>query len=334
MHSKDIEKAIYVKELLQCCCIYGIEAYAYYIGEVNTYKEYGYINAVCWNGEQFAEQRTDLPCFTEITYGVKTLMDKYFDEYSYIVKNTTMTDGLSPSKSQLHCHMLRSELMSYAIPTYHIRCYEDLLTFIRFVPNAILKPVNGAHGVGVIKIKSDGNNILYKNKSSEGVFSKDIFEDIIMSFDKSKDYLLEPYINILNSEGRAVDFRVLVTLDGNCEWTNVLTYARVGSSAVASNVSGGGSVNLAEVVLREMFPESYNEKLAEINDIGIKVAKLIAGMRNGVSRLGIDICFDTDRGHPYVIEANSVPGCDIIGPWPMLLMRAKYFKYLMKNYEK
>lgn len=63
------------------------------------------------------------------------------------------------------------------------------------------------------------------------------------------------------------------------------------------------------------------------------VVKLIDGMRNGISRLGIDICLDTDRGHPYVIEANSVPGCDIAEPWTMSPMRAKYFKYLMKNYE-
>ena len=144
--------------------------------------------------------------------------------------------------------------------------------------------------------------------------------------------ILEPCINIKNNEGKAVDFRCLVSLGGTGKWENVLTYARIGGSGVASNFSDGGSLNFALEVLEQIVPGQEEEKLDEINRVALDTAKLVQETSiNPVSWLGLDICLDRDSNQVYVIEANSKPGVKFVGPWPLALVRAQYFKYLLQK---
>ena len=187
-----------------------------------------------------------------------------------------------------------------------------------------------------MKLEVRGDNLYYSTPEGTGLLTPEVFLAYYADagYNEKHRLMLEPCLNILNDEGRAVDFRCLVSLNGEGKWQNVLTYARIGGSGVASNFSHGGSLNFAEDVLEMLIPGHGAEKLEEINRVALQVAEFVKNeSKNPVSWLGLDICVDRPSNQVYVIEANSKPGTKLVGPWPLSLVRAQYFKYLLSQTE-
>lgn len=319
---------------LQACYLYGVDAYIYPISEINTYRDKGYINAHQWKDGKLKNCQTDLPKYTEICSSSSNTAQAYPVDFRWLKEHTTLTDDFGLSKAALQQALLKSDLSPYAIPTFCFKTYSELCNLLRAIPNAIVKPAGGKKGLGIMKLLTLQGKTSYFTHNSSGELSQDSFDCYVTSMDAHNvnALLLEPCINIKNNEGKAVDFRCLVSLDGNGEWTNVLTYARIGGSGVASNFSDGGSLNFALEVLEQLVPGQGEEKLAEINRVALDVAKLVQKTStNVVSWLGLDICLDNDSHQVYVIEANSKPGVKFVGPWPLALVRAQYLKYLLQN---
>ena len=319
---------------LQACYLYGVDAYVYPLSEVNTYIDKGYINAYQWIDGELKKCQTDLPKYTEIYFSTSKLAKIYSAELQWLKEHTTLTDDFGLSKAMLQHALLKSDLSPYAIPTFCFKTYSELCNLLFAIPNAIVKPSGGTKGLGIMKLSTLQGKTTYSTHDSSGELSQASFDRYVASMDDRKvnTLLLEPCINIKNDEGKAVDFRCLVSLDGNGEWTNVLTYARIGGSEVASNFSDGGSLNFALEVLEQLVPGQGEEKLAEINRVALDVSKLVQETsKNEVSWLGLDICLDRDSNQIYVIEANSKPGVKFVGPWPLALVRAQYFKYLLQK---
>lgn len=319
---------------LQACYLYGVDAYIYPLSEVNTYIDKGYIHAYHWINGELKKCQSDLPKYTEIYSSTLKLSQFYPNELDWLKKNTTLTDDFGLSKTDLQQALLKSHLSSYAIPTFCFKTYSELCGLLQAIPNAIVKPIGGTKGLGIMKLSALQGKTTYSTHNSSGELSQSSFEQYIKSMDarRASALILEPCINIKNNEGKAVDFRCLVSLGGTGKWENVLTYARIGGSEVASNFSDGGSLNFALEVLDQLVPGQGEEKLDEINRVALGTAKLVQETsKNPVSWLGLDICLDRDSNQVYVIEANSKPGVKFVGPWPLALVRAQYFKYLLQN---
>ncbi len=317
---------------LQANYLYGVESYAFSYLEVRTYLEKGYINAFRWESGEFIKVRIDFPKYIDIPFGVKYIKQNYAEEYDWIKKHTILLDEQAIDKYSLQREMLTSELSPYAIPTFPLTAYDDLVKMLGVFPQAIIKPMGGTKAAGLMKLDKQDETICYSTRDCTGEFSRTVFEEHRKMIGEQVVFLFEPRLNILNDAGRAVDFRCLVALNGNAEWQNVLTYARIGGSNVASNFSDGGSLNFAIEVLEQMVPGMATEKPDEINAVALKVAKFIQSRSSLLScRLGIDICLDRNTNRVYVIEANAKPGTKFVGPWPLQLVMAQYYQYVLKN---
>lgn len=316
---------------LQACHLYQVEAYLYSASELKTFLSEGCLRAYTWGDGAPKQCLIDIPRYTEIYRGMYQILQNFPDEMRYFLKNTKLTDAFGLYKDQLQKYMLLGTLSEYAIPTFPIRSFDELLPMLRVIPNAILKPANGSRGLGIMKIKTKNEKTVYQCGKISGELTRDAFEHYFKEENKKSIvyYLLEPCLNITNYNGYAVDFRCLVSLGGKGDWENVLTYARIGSSEIASNVSTGGLIADAVNVLEELVPNQAEETLEKINRIALDVAELVQkNAKNPVSYLGIDICIDRDTKQIYVIEANSKPGLKN-NVWSLALVRAQYFKYLL-----
>lgn len=318
--------------LLKASYLYNVPAYIYDISDIKEYKRSGKIKVLCWNGGGYLGRNIDLPRFTEIFCGTESLFKRHPEEYAFLKSVTSFTDDVGLLKYELHRKMLTSELSQYAIPTLLIHSFDELMATSCF-PHAFLKPCGGRKAKGAMKLEYKAGKLLYSTPESSGELTRDFFTKYYANSGYAESVLLlEPCLNILDDEGRAVDFRCLVSLNGEGKWQNVMTYARIGSNNVASNIALGGGYCPAENALDALVPEHSKEKLEEINRIAIHTAELVKKeSRNPVSWLGIDICIDRPSNQVYVIEANSKPGMNLVGPWPLSLVRAQYFRYLLNQ---
>lgn len=319
--------------LLKSAYLYGVPAFLYNISDIFEYTRTGEITALYWDGGEYHTCKTDLPMFTEFYSGTSTIRKFFPEQFQWLSDNTIFTDDMGLPKFEFQMKMQKSELFQYAIPTIPVFSYHELFHATAGLSKAFLKPIGGRKAKGVMSLQPSDGKLLYATPEACGVLTEAIFNDYY-SADSSEgvQLLLEPCLNILNDDGRAVDFRCLVSLNGEGKWQNVLTYARIGGSDVASNFSHGGSLNFAVDVLEQMTPGHGEEKLAEINEVALMVAGFVQKESpNRVSWLGLDICVDRPSNQIYVIEANSKPGTKLVGPWPLALVRAQYFKYLLSH---
>lgn len=320
--------------LLKAAYLYNVKAYLYALSDISVYLETGKIPAVYWDGGAYRKCYTDIPKYTEIYCGLTKMRKFHPNDMEWLKNNTFITDDIGLGKLELQRKLLTSDLSRYAIPTLVIKSYFELLSLATMFPVSFLKPAGGRKAKGAMRLEYVDGKLLYSTPESSGILSAEIFQKYYSDagYHENARLLLEPCLNILNDEGRAVDFRCLVSLNGEGKWQNVLTYARIGGSGVASNFSHGGSLNFAEDVLEMLIPGHGAEKLEEINRVALEVAEFVQKESpNPVSWLGLDICVDRPSNQVYVIEANSKPGMKLVGPWSLSLVRAQYFKYLLSQ---
>lgn len=320
--------------LLKAAYLYQVPAYIYRISDIEEYIRTGKIFALSWDGGAYRDCYVDLPMFTEIFCSMAGVAREFPNEYKWLLENTYITDSIGLGKNSFQQRLLRSDLTQYAIPTVVIDSYEELQRTSIIFPTAFLKPCNGRKAKGAMKLQTKNGILYYSTPEGSGILTPQVFREYYSNagFGAKIRLMVEPCLNILNDEGRAVDFRCLVSLNGEGKWQNVLTYARIGGSGVASNFSHGGSLNFAEDVLEMLIPGHGAEKLEEINRVALQVAEFVQKESpNPVSWLGLDICVDRPSNQVYVIEANSKPGTKLVGPWPLSLVRAQYFKYLLSQ---
>lgn len=322
--------------LLKAGFIYGVPVYVYCISSIQEYIQNGVIEARCWENGSYHSCKIDFPKYTEIYCDTSGFKRNFPEQFKWLSEHTVLTDTRGLGKLRFQTALQASELCGCAIPTIPIRSYAELMASVKNLKTSFLKPAGGRKAKGAMKLTFDGTKILYATPENSGELSQTVFEEYYAAagYESNMLLLLEPCLNILNDYGRAVDFRCIVSLNGEGKWQNVLTYARIGGSDVASNFSHGGSLNFAEDVLEELIPGHGAEKLKEINEVALKAAVLVQRESgNPVSWLGLDICVDRPSNQVYIIEANSKPGTKLVGPWPLALVRAQYFKYLLSQEE-
>lgn len=320
--------------LLKAAYLYHVPAYIYELSDVVEYQRTGEIRALCWDGGKYRKCSVDLPKYTEIYCSITSLRQRFPQEMEWLANHTVLTDDNGLLKYDFQHRLLFSALSEHAIPTVVVHSYEALVSYAPMFPVSFLKPYYGRKAMGAMRLEYKAGKLFYSTPEGAGELTREFFLQYYAEAmnDGELLLLLEPCLNILNDEGRAVDFRCLVSLNGEGKWQNVLTYARIGGSGVASNFSHGGSLNFAEDVLEALIPGHGREKLKEIDRVALQVAEFVRKeSTNPVSWLGLDICVDRPSNQIYVIEANSKPGTKLVGPWPLSLMRAQYFKYLLSQ---
>ena len=319
--------------LMKACYLCGVDAYLFELEEICTYKREGYINAYRWTPKGYTACVTDMPKYSVYNFvvGVKSKVKSY---YQWLVENTIMLNTAGIRKDLLQKKMLSTDLANYAIPSFVTRSYWETVDMLSLIPKAIIKPLGGSMGRGILKVNKNENGLYCQTPEGEYLFTESVFSafESESGFQTNPQMLLEPCLNILTDDGRAVDLRCQTSLDRTGKWKNVLTYARIGASDVVSNISHGGSVTFAYEILEAFAPGHGKELLEEANWAARRTSEIVEELSGGaINCLGVDICYDRDSARLYVIEANAGPGFKIVGPWPLALARAEYFKYRLSQ---
>lgn len=325
--NKDFRAMLYIK----ACYLYGVPAYIIPVSEIDNYEKTGYMNAFRWSENGLEKVQTDAPRFCEYYASLNPLKKSNPEWYDWIKKNTILTDAFGLTKERLQIELMRSPLCAYAIPTYPVQSYQEIMSMLPLIPNAILKPADGSLGSGIMRLSYSNKAVRYSTMNGNGDFTETVFGNYLKSLDKGfTAFLLEPCINIRTKDDYAIDFRVQVSLNDFAQWEVGFSCARIGGNNIASNFERGGSLTTPELAFKSLGVNDAEKKSEEMHWLALEVAKLVQERsKSKVSCLGIDICIDSESKQLYVIEANSKPGGRIIGLFHLAELRAKYFRYLL-----
>ena len=111
---------------------------------------------------------------------------------------------------------------SYLIPSTTLLKSEELISFLKNQPRAVIKPLSGNHGKKVFFIEkteeqykvTEGFNIMYLKEKELNRY----FQPIIME----QKFLLQPFIECKTKNGLTYDFRLHVQKNGDREVGNHL----------------------------------------------------------------------------------------------------------------
>lgn len=299
------------------------------------------LSASIWNGRCFEECHIPLPSIID-TSG-KHFSKKNEPLYApgfitWLQSNAMVMEQASLNKRWLAQSLMGSNLSLYAIPTWSVSSYNELLNQLKLVKNALIKPNGGRMGMGVIKVKKKGNGeyILY-NSCGETPLTMESFQSYLDNNSASQlgnTVLVQPCLDFSFDDRHAVDFRLLRHRGFDGKWQVVDTYARIGASNLVSNVSQGGFIADAKETLTMIAGDKADVLYDEILQIGDELPQHIQQqLGENVYCLGIDIAVDRESLCPFIIEANTYPGTRF-HTYKLAEKRVQFYMYLLSQMQK
>lgn len=275
---------------------------------------------------------------SDVNLESKTIQAYFYENGSWIVKQTIFPDVVYNSKSQANSEedQIIIEALRFLIPftshpvgnkmnvlkmlgkskifasyfpeTIEVQNVNTAIAFINLRKSIILKPRNGRKGRGIIFIscKEDFYELTVDNKVE--VLSK---TELGIEIEKliPHIYIAQQYISSKNKTGNAYDLRLHVQKDGNGEWKICTIYPRIAPhDSIKSNISSGGATLYLTPFLEQEFSlESFNMK-RYLEVFSLSIAKEMDKIY-GVSfdELGIDIGLD-ENNKAWLYEINWHPG--------------------------
>lgn len=289
-----------------------------------------------WNGDCFETFVTNLPKFVDQISAIRGFSAQQVygpDLCKWVSANTKILSSKSFHKDQLMVAMICNGLGQYAIPSYIVYNYRDILENIRMTHPALIKPVRGKQGRLVYKLYEKNGKLFAEDRFGLQEFTEDFSDHYFKEINESfpGDVILQPFLDFRFDSDRVIDFRLLRMRGVDGSWEDVATFGRIGSNAVTANFHTGGSMIEADMALNLISPEHADELYDELMMLGQKLPKM-ADKYFGEKTfcIGFDIAIDRTSLRPYVIESNLTPGLRFI-EYQYADHRVNYYKYLLSK---
>lgn len=167
-----------------------------------------------------------------------------------------------------------------------------------------IKPRRGSLGLGIARVVRLGaGRYRYEARRRSKVTSlKGAWK---LARGRRGRFILQRGVQLLEDEGRRVDLRVPVQLDGDGRWrVPGMAAKRAGRSRFLTNLARGGSAHPArDVLVRHFGKVRARDLVAEIEHVALLVARTINARYPRMVDLGLDIGVDV-AGRPYLFEVN------------------------------
>ena len=292
-----------------------------------------------WNGGTLEKDvQIEIPTFLDSGGNVFSEKNaEYFDAgfLNWLHDQTTVLTQKSLAKESLAHALLSCDLSLYAIPTWHVSTFSELLNRMQAINRGFLKPISGRKGLGTCKIWSD-NRPHFTIRNIDGTFklTEEWFLTYLARNEKDglgSSVLLQPCLDFSLDESHAIDFRLLRHRGKNGVWEEVATYARIGATNLVSNVSQGGFIGDPRETLSVIAGDQADSLFDEIMFLGEAIPKLIQRFRgDSVFCLGLDVAVDRSTLRPYILEANTYPGTKYF-TCQLAEKRVQYYQYLLEQ---
>ncbi|MFF2888854.1 YheC/YheD family protein [Paenibacillus sp. NPDC057967] len=227
-------------------------------------------------------------------------------------------NGSLPSKPVVYDRLAEDTRLARHIPPTIRYAPERLKPFLAsHGGSAIIKPAAGMQGRGVILIRqglwNDALSIKGRTRSNRP-FERILpnlaeLSDRLSRFMGDSPFLIQPYLQLRDREGRPYDIRALIQKDGSGKWRITGEAARIGrSGSLTSNLHGGGEVMDSFALLSANFGKPMAERL--IREIHTISGHTAIRLEHGFGRFGelaMDFGIESD-GSIWLLEVNSKPG--------------------------
>lgn len=129
---------------------------------------------------------------------------------------------------------------------------------------------------------------------------------------RTKDYVVQQGIRLIEIDGCPIDFRFHMHKNGNNEWVVVGVGAKkAGKGSITTHIKNGGSLMTPEHALSKTFGDRAQEILQKSKNTAIKLAEAIEfHHKHLLGEIGFDLGIDQEA-QVWMFEANAKPGRSI-----------------------
>ncbi|WP_020615951.1 YheC/YheD family protein [Paenibacillus daejeonensis] len=226
--------------------------------------------------------------------------------------------GQLPGKLRVD-RWLRSEPDSRRLlpPSALLKDTTQLLQWLAAYPGGLfVKPDGGMQGRGAMKLSRSARGLPLllegRTRTNQSFRLSSLPENVmeqIRSIGGRGRYVMQPFLQLSDPEGRPFDLRVLVQKDGSGRWSLTGSAVRRGTAdSITSNLHGGGEAISAAPALTQWFgSERAAQLLPELTDVSLRLAARLEERAGRLVELGLDYGLDRS-GRLWLLEANSKPG--------------------------
>jgi len=220
-----------------------------------------------------------------------------------------------------------------------VKCSRDgLKEMLKAYKMVYIKPVVGMHGKGVMRVEQYGTSEgkrRFKFQNGKHIGRFDRYDDLyraLSEFMGRRTYLAQKGIHMLKFDDRDFDIRVMIQRNPEMKWEATAEIGRVAHpEKVVTNVHSGGALKPADWLLKPyMKAEQRRAFIAQLRELGLKVAHAMQKRFPGVRELGLDIAIDKNL-KPWIIEVNTTPDPYIFRKLKNKRIFEKVFRYYKFN---
>lgn len=230
-----------------------------------------------------------------------------------------LLNGRLPSKLAVYeCLRQDPRLAPHLPETVPFESADRLVEAVRRLGGGVMvKPAAGMQGRGVVRLRREWSSGLVQAEGRSGINrpfkvsfgSERELSRWLSDFMKQSPFLVQPYLRLLDENGRPWDIRALLQKDGSGRWAATGTAARLGrTGTLTSNLHGGGEAVRADALLWARFGKSRGERLLEaVHTISRRAASRLESGFGRYGELAFDFGIEPD-GRLWLLEANAKPG--------------------------
>ncbi len=226
---------------------------------------------------------------------------------------TRLLNGFQHDKRQMYDLLSNSSMLNHHMPkTSELDSCEVLKRYLVEYKKAIVKPVNGRRGKGILLFVAGRSKVLlYTNDvtSKPTELSLLEFNDYVNELILRDKYIVSTYIDSVRLFNRKVDFRVIVQkrdCNGNWDISCIIPYTGKQGGISGNHQVHGDYIQLTDVfdILGVRF-ESQRQRIVErIKSLGMEVTSELDNQHCNYVDLGLDIILD-NRHKAWLIEVNK-----------------------------
>lgn len=218
------------------------------------------------------------------------------------------------SKHNIYQLLRLSKAAPFLPETDHGLNEELIHLFLQRYTQVYLKPVNGSHGRGIIRLQKKSQvewQMDYGYHSSYRLQSYTSLKEMIQQATArttNRDFLIQRGIGLKTFHSHPIDFRLHVHRGGTGAWEVINCAAQAGvKGSVTTNPRSGGQFIPALAIFREWYGSMGETRLHKLGQIALDIASEVQQHHEGLfGEFGLDLGIDQNE-QVWLLEVNSKP---------------------------
>ncbi|WP_066394605.1 YheC/YheD family endospore coat-associated protein [Neobacillus mesonae] len=311
----------YLTEIAKSAKTFEMECFQFIPSQINPHTQRVYGKKFDPKSNQWVDDEFPIPSilYDRCFYGDDEHSKQCLPIVSWLKSRNDITFlgyGL-PNKLELYQSLKDTVLAPYLPPTQAVSGPDIIFKELETKEKIIIKPINGSQGHGIYYIKKNDKTFHVKTEKQKQIISR-IFPNKVKLLKwlkpliTSKQYLLQPYLELFNQELQPFDIRILLQKNEQGNWGERGRGIRIGSTGgILSNLSAGGTATTFTEWLAAIPPKAADYICSELDYILGKLPQLLEDQFLSLFEIGIDIGI-AKNGSIWILDLNSKPGRKVV----------------------